>query len=192
MDADPQTLVKSYEAVFKRITAAYPVDWWWTWTPEGYIWNDGSASPIGAMEGAPVVAGSCPPPGPPPVQGSATPWSGLWQFNSINSTGGGSGAYSILSLESPIPLQAGSWCLKPCNGTASCAPGDLPVMTECQANDLAQGWVFNSTTALLHVASAPSLCLESASCTHDPAGGTWWCQGEKTVFLSHLYIKMLI
>jgi hypothetical protein len=188
MDADPQTLVKSYEAVFKRITAAYPVDWWWTWTPEGYIWNDGSASPIGAMEGAPVVAGSCPPPGPPPVQGSATPWSGLWQFNSINSTGGGSGAYSSLSLASPSPLQAGSWCLKPCNGTASCAPGDLPVMTECQANDLAQGWVFNSTTALLHVASAPSLCLESASCTHDPAGGTWWCQGEKTVFLRAIYI----
>ena len=163
MDLADQTLVSTYETVFKRVQALDYVDWWWTWTPEGFIWNEGSASPVGAMEGAPVVAGSCPP---------GVKWSGLWQLNASTS-----GSYSSLSLANGSIVQPGAWCLKPCNGTASCVAGDLPVMTECQANDSSQGWLFNSSTALLHAASDPSLCLESESCTHDPAGGTWWCQG---------------
>ena len=146
--------------------------WWWSWTPEGYIWNEGSASPIGAMEGAPVVAGSCPPPGP--IVPGSVQWSGLWRLNASSDE-----SYSTLSLASPCPLAAGEWCLKPCNGTASCAPGDLPVMTVCDPNDHAQHWVFNSSTALMHAAADTSLCLESASCTHDAAGGTWWCQGPR-------------
>eukprot|EP00045_Choanoeca_perplexa_P015364 m.192431 g.192431 ORF g.192431 m.192431 type:complete len:1006 (-) comp16962_c0_seq2:1886-4903(-) len=28
-----------YEAIFKRIMAAYPIDYYWLWTPEGWEWN---------------------------------------------------------------------------------------------------------------------------------------------------------
>lgn len=56
-DADQSA---TYETVFQRAQAAYPIDLWWSWTPEGYIWQDGSTSAVGAMRGAPVVASSCP------------------------------------------------------------------------------------------------------------------------------------
>jgi hypothetical protein len=123
------------------------------------------------MKGAPVVAGSCPPPGP--IVPGSVQWSSLWRLNVS------SGSYSTLSLASPSPLAAGEWCLKPCNGTARCVPGDLPVMAECSPSDHAQHWTFNSSTALVHTAVDTTLCLESASCTHDAAGGTWWCQGPR-------------
>lgn len=124
------------------------------------------------MEGAPVVAGSCPPPGP--IAPGSVQWSGLWRLNVSSAK-----SHCTISLASSSPLADGEWCLKPCNGTVSCGPGDLPVMTACAPNDRAQHWIFNTSTALLHTAADSSLCLESASCTHDAAGGTWWCQGPR-------------
>ena len=35
----PQTLQKLYEGMFRRIERAYPVDWYWLWTPEHWTWK---------------------------------------------------------------------------------------------------------------------------------------------------------
>ena len=37
--ASPQTVGKLYEGTFQRIARAYPVDYYWLWTPEGWTWN---------------------------------------------------------------------------------------------------------------------------------------------------------
>lgn len=37
--SDPATIRKLYEGTFKRISAAYPLDYFWFWTPEGWTWE---------------------------------------------------------------------------------------------------------------------------------------------------------
>ncbi len=37
--ADPATVRALYEGIFRRIAAAYPVDYYWLWTPEGWTWE---------------------------------------------------------------------------------------------------------------------------------------------------------
>jgi len=43
---DSATLQKLYEGVFRRISRACPVDWYWLWTPEGWTWNPVSEAKI--------------------------------------------------------------------------------------------------------------------------------------------------
>jgi len=45
---DPATLQKLYESMFCRISRAYPVDWYWLWTPEDWTWNPVSEAQITA------------------------------------------------------------------------------------------------------------------------------------------------
>jgi hypothetical protein len=40
---DPAVLRELYEGIFRRIAAAYPIDYYWFWTPEGWTW--GGAKP---------------------------------------------------------------------------------------------------------------------------------------------------
>lgn len=69
-----------YEGMFTRIQRAYPIDYYWVWTPEGWEWGHMNASnPVfqeaisdmeAALAGAPgAVAQSCSHagPGPPPA-----------------------------------------------------------------------------------------------------------------------------
>ncbi|MCF7669663.1 MAG: hypothetical protein K9N48_07800, partial [Verrucomicrobia bacterium] len=36
---DPMTKQKLYEGIFKRIASAYPIDYYWLWTPENWTWE---------------------------------------------------------------------------------------------------------------------------------------------------------
>lgn len=36
---DPATVREVYEAVFRRIAASHPLDYFWLWTPEGWTWG---------------------------------------------------------------------------------------------------------------------------------------------------------
>jgi hypothetical protein len=45
---DPATIRKVYEGVFLRISRAYPVDWYWLWTPEGWTWEAVSEAQVTA------------------------------------------------------------------------------------------------------------------------------------------------
>ncbi len=36
---DPATLQRLYEGIFSRAAAAYPLDYYWFWTPEGWTWE---------------------------------------------------------------------------------------------------------------------------------------------------------
>ena len=38
--ADPATVQLVYEGIFRRIMAAYPLDYYWLWTPEGWTWEE--------------------------------------------------------------------------------------------------------------------------------------------------------
>ena len=37
---DPATVQSVYEGMFRRIMAAYPIDYYWLWTPEGWTWEN--------------------------------------------------------------------------------------------------------------------------------------------------------
>ncbi|MHC4104159.1 MAG: malectin domain-containing carbohydrate-binding protein, partial [Planctomycetota bacterium] len=37
---DPAVVQKLYEGMFQRITKAYPLDYYWFWTPEGWTWGN--------------------------------------------------------------------------------------------------------------------------------------------------------
>ena len=37
---DPAAVQSVYEGMFRRIMAAYPIDYYWLWTPEGWTWED--------------------------------------------------------------------------------------------------------------------------------------------------------
>lgn len=43
---DPAAIQKLYEGMFRRIARAYPVDWYWLWTPEGWTWEQVSNAQI--------------------------------------------------------------------------------------------------------------------------------------------------
>jgi hypothetical protein len=38
--SDPAVVQEVYEGIFLRITRAYPLDYYWFWTPEGWTWGD--------------------------------------------------------------------------------------------------------------------------------------------------------
>lgn len=38
--ADPVVVQEVYEGMFQRISKAYPLDYYWFWTPEGWTWGD--------------------------------------------------------------------------------------------------------------------------------------------------------
>jgi hypothetical protein len=45
---DPGTIQALYEGIFRRIQAAYPIDYYWFWTPESWTWSDVSQDQIDA------------------------------------------------------------------------------------------------------------------------------------------------
>ena len=113
IDTSAESAESTYEAVFRRVEKAYPIDYWWTWTPEGFIWNEGSGSPVDEMTGAPVLASTCPNPG-----GSGT-WSNTWTLVKQ----GDSSTLISLQLSQGSPLHPGEWCLTACNSSLSVSPG---------------------------------------------------------------------
>ncbi|RPI97775.1 MAG: hypothetical protein EHM31_12945, partial [Candidatus Aminicenantes bacterium] len=46
---DPAVVKDLYKAMFERIAAAYPVDYYWFWTNEGWTWDDASPEAIKAV-----------------------------------------------------------------------------------------------------------------------------------------------
>ncbi|MHB1033187.1 MAG: malectin domain-containing carbohydrate-binding protein [Pirellulales bacterium] len=46
--ADPAVRQAIYEGMFQRIAAAYPVDYYWFWTPEGWMWSGASDAEVKA------------------------------------------------------------------------------------------------------------------------------------------------
>lgn len=44
--ADPETVKALYKGIFSRIARAYPIDYYWFWTWEGWTWDDASAAAI--------------------------------------------------------------------------------------------------------------------------------------------------
>ena len=46
--ADPNVVREVYEGIFARIARAYPVDYYWLWTPEGWTWGDNSDEQVAA------------------------------------------------------------------------------------------------------------------------------------------------
>lgn len=46
---DPAVVKDLYKGMFKRIAAAYPVDYYWFWTNEGWTWDDASPEAIKAV-----------------------------------------------------------------------------------------------------------------------------------------------
>jgi hypothetical protein len=46
---DPAVVKDLYKGMFKRIAAAYPVDFYWFWTNEGWTWDDASPGAINAV-----------------------------------------------------------------------------------------------------------------------------------------------
>ncbi len=43
---DPAVIKDLYKAMFERIAAAYPIDYYWFWTNEGWTWDDASPAAI--------------------------------------------------------------------------------------------------------------------------------------------------
>jgi len=46
---DPAVVKDLYKGMFKRIAAAYPVDYYWFWTNEGWTWSDASPEAIDSV-----------------------------------------------------------------------------------------------------------------------------------------------
>jgi len=46
---DPAVVKDVYKAMFARIAAAYPIDYYWFWTNEGWTWDDASPEAIKAV-----------------------------------------------------------------------------------------------------------------------------------------------
>ena len=46
---DPAVVRDVYKAMFERIAAAYPVDYYWFWTWEGWTWSDAKAEEVKAV-----------------------------------------------------------------------------------------------------------------------------------------------
>ncbi len=46
---DPAVVKDLYKGMFKRIAAAYPVDYYWFWTNEGWTWDDASREAIASV-----------------------------------------------------------------------------------------------------------------------------------------------
>ena len=46
--ADPDVVREVYEAMFRRIMAAHPLDYYWLWTPEGWTWRGNTAEQMTA------------------------------------------------------------------------------------------------------------------------------------------------
>jgi hypothetical protein len=46
---DPAVVKGLYKAMFERIAAAYPIDYYWFWTNEGWTWDDASPEAIKAV-----------------------------------------------------------------------------------------------------------------------------------------------
>lgn len=46
---DPAVVKDLYRGMFKRIAAAYPVDYYWFWTNEGWTWSDASPEAIDSV-----------------------------------------------------------------------------------------------------------------------------------------------
>lgn len=46
--ADPATVKELYEGIFRRIVQAYPLDYYWLWTPEGWTWSAVNEAQIAA------------------------------------------------------------------------------------------------------------------------------------------------
>jgi len=46
---DPAVVKDIYKAVFGRIAKAYPIDYYWFWTPEAWTWQDASADDLKAV-----------------------------------------------------------------------------------------------------------------------------------------------
>jgi hypothetical protein len=46
---DPEVVKDLYKGIFKRIAAAYPIDYYWFWTWEGWTWDDASPDAIKAV-----------------------------------------------------------------------------------------------------------------------------------------------
>ena len=46
---DPDVVKGLYKAMFERIAAAYPIDYYWFWTNEGWTWDDASPEAVKAV-----------------------------------------------------------------------------------------------------------------------------------------------
>src|SRR5262249_42845209 len=46
--ADPSVVERLYEGMFRRITRAYPLDYYWLWTPETWHWSGASPAETAA------------------------------------------------------------------------------------------------------------------------------------------------
>jgi hypothetical protein len=46
---DPAVIKDVYKAMFERIAAAYPIDYYWFWTNEGWTWDDASPEAVKAV-----------------------------------------------------------------------------------------------------------------------------------------------
>ncbi len=46
---DPGIIRELYKGIFQRIAVAYPVDYYWLWTNEGWTWSDASSEAIKAV-----------------------------------------------------------------------------------------------------------------------------------------------
>ena len=49
--ADPAVVQELYEGIFRRAAAAYPLDYYWFWTPEGWTWSGVKEEEIKATMG---------------------------------------------------------------------------------------------------------------------------------------------
>ncbi|MGC8667821.1 MAG: hypothetical protein ACP5VE_06905 [Chthonomonadales bacterium] len=47
---DPQTVEFVYEGLFRRIMGAYPIDYYWFWTPEGWTWEGAKPQQVAATQ----------------------------------------------------------------------------------------------------------------------------------------------
>ena len=47
---DPAVVAELYEGLFRRITARYPVDYYWLWTPENWTWHGNKKQELEATE----------------------------------------------------------------------------------------------------------------------------------------------
>ncbi len=45
---DPAVVRELYEGMFKRIARAYPIDYYWLWTPEGWTWGGNTTDDVKA------------------------------------------------------------------------------------------------------------------------------------------------
>ncbi len=54
--ADPAVIQEVYEAIFKRIAAAHPLDYYWLWTPEGWTWQGNAPEQMKATVGDVQIA----------------------------------------------------------------------------------------------------------------------------------------